>query len=82
MSKPTAKVHVLDFSAKDITQALEELSRMDDAGKLSGFMFVVKVKNRKRPMVGAAGCCVDEPLMSIGAAGYMYGAVLDNVFYE
>lgn len=77
-----SNVHLLDYQPKDIAEAVEELRKLEQAGQLAGMMFVVKVKHRKRPLVGAAGCCVTDPVASLGAAGYMLGAVMDSTFND
>lgn len=76
------KIHLLDFQPKDIGEAIAELKKLESGGQLAGLMFVVKVKHRKRPLVGAAGCCVTDPVASLGAAGYMLGAVMDTTFKD
>lgn len=73
-------LHVLDYQPKDIAEAIEQLKQLEHSGQISGLLFVAKVKHRKRPLVGAAGCCVSDPIAAIGAAGYMYGAISDIIF--
>lgn len=76
------KLHVLDYTPRDITEALDELHRLDQSGQLQGLMFVCKVRTRKRLVVGAAGCCVSDKVTALGAASYLFGAVMDNTFNE
>lgn len=73
-------LHVLDFTAPDVVIAINQIQALQRDHQIQGLMFVVKIGGRKRPMVGAAGCCIDDPMASIGAAGYLYAAVIDNQF--
>lgn len=74
------KLHVIDLTPEDIGIAIKEIQKLNDSGQLQGFMFVCKVRGRKRPLVGTAGCCSTDPLATMGAAGYLYRAVADTIF--
>lgn len=74
------KLHVLDFTAPDVEDAIRKLEGLQRSHRIQGLMFVVKTSGNKRPMVGAAGCCISDPIASIGAAGYLYAAVIDSQF--
>lgn len=73
-------LHVLNFTSPDVEQAISKLQDIHNENHINGLMFIVKVADRKRPMVGAAGCCINDPMLAIGAAGYLYAAVIDNQF--
>jgi len=75
-----SKLHVLDYSPKDVGVAIRKLDELHRAGKIQGMMFVCKVADRKRPLVGAAGCCIDDPMAAMGAAAYLNAAVIDANF--
>lgn len=74
------KLHVIDLTPEDIGIAIDELQKLHNEGQLQGLMFVCKVRGRKRPLVGTAGCCVTDPMATLGAAGYLYRAVTDKIF--
>lgn len=73
-------LHVLDFTDPDVEAAIHELRDLHRRERIQGIMFVAKIVGKQRPLVGAAGCCVNDPMAAIGAAGYLYAAVIDNQF--
>lgn len=75
------KIHVIDYTPQDIGEAIQQLQRLHEAGKLAGMLFVCKVKHRARPVIGSAGCCSSDPVAALGAVSYLFAAVVENTFH-
>lgn len=82
MSKSKAKLHILDVAPRDIDSAITRLEELNRTGQLAGLLFVAKVKGKKKPIMGAAGCCVSDRMAAMGAAVHLLRAITDIAVNE
>lgn len=75
----TGHVVAVDFCARDLDKAIDALAGMRERGEMTGFIFAVRIKEREKPVFGAAGCFSKPSLATVGAAKLLLNAVVNKM---